>query len=287
MVSWYIQVMAAPADDSDWLKQEVIREQRVQAAAAQMPVAEVSGVVWPLGPCMGRSQGEDDYRLRFNFVAWRIGTDPVREQELKLCQLPGGRPLRDVMNTIKPLAVLTVAARVLEDNEIGTPYALIVEHRRTTDDPQLEAIAADLRKPVTFADARLGLFTLNRALGKFEGRATRGKELIAVDVAGATVEAAKARMETLASIIARSEEWDRWTEREVLPRVHEQAVNWAEVDPPPTKEDVAKDLHLIGVSLYEDGGLSLLYEAGDHLGGHQAWVVVTPGGDFDYVEFIG
>lgn len=280
--------MGFPTGISEAYRQELLCEQRVRRATSKAPLATLEGVVSSLGGCCGHRQGERLWTLWFWLIAWRLDGGTVSHRKLKVYKFGTMRTLGSQSQQIEAHTAVTMRARVLIENEMNEPHALLIGKPAPTTVRVFNSIIRELTRPIVVTDSILGKFTLNRSLGSFEGATRWRRKRVPVNVSASDERKFRARLPRLVKIVENAEWWHEWMKREVAPRVMDVLQGWAEEDfPAPSERDLLAVLTLAQICLYEDGGVTLVYDLGDYAGGHQALVQATLAGKFKDLELIG
>ena len=236
---------------------------------ALAPLCEVTGVVQPHG-AGGSSEDNGLWTLQVSLIAWRVNGGPVRRDTLTLRQQVLKDSLRPAMNCIQDYAIVRASVRLAEHNVMGSPQAMVFQWRSlNSTDPELQAAAEELKRPVQVVHADLGTLTLDRRVMHFDARlptagASKGVR-VSVRAEGDTpsasgIEAAVRVVRDLPAITAKARRWAAGDLHQVWDK------NWREEGTPAI--DVAAfgerfDLREIDVSAnrltfwFDDGGLFL------------------------------
>jgi hypothetical protein len=157
----------------------VERARRLREQLDAAPIVEVTGVVSPPGAGGASSPNQKLWTLLFDLESWRIKNGAVQDRPLTVEHQVSRKEFKELQRALKPYAVVRLAARVVVKTNIGTPRASMEKFiglQRT--DVQLNQQSAALQKPVTFADAAFGTFTLDRDVDWFSTRARwKGKPI--------------------------------------------------------------------------------------------------------------
>jgi hypothetical protein len=132
--------------------------------------AEVIGVVHPLG-AIGRAGKETLWTLYFSFSEWRRTGGGIEERELSLLRPNlSDAELRRMMEPIEPYDVLRARIRFTEPADAAGRLRaeLTGAPGKESSDAELNARAAQLRRPVTVDHPFFGTFTLDRRLNWYE-----------------------------------------------------------------------------------------------------------------------
>lgn len=149
------------------------RLDKVMEELELVPVVELLGVVDPGGVSGGQRAGDKDWLLHFAFASWKYVDGALQDRKLTIRKKLSHDELKLTMQHVAALDVLHIQARVAEQNSLGTPEGLLVNIiRKDLSDAELQQRVTELRRPVTFEDSRLGVFTLDRRYNWFEADVT-------------------------------------------------------------------------------------------------------------------
>jgi hypothetical protein len=132
--------------------------------------AEVIGVVHPLG-AIGRAGRQTLWTLYFSFSVWRRTGGGIEEWELFLLRPNlSDAELRRIMEPIEPYDVLRARVRFTKPAAFAGRFRaeLTGAPDKESSDAELNARAAQLRRPVTVDHPFFGTFTLDRRLNWYE-----------------------------------------------------------------------------------------------------------------------
>lgn len=159
------------ASAKDEIAKAEARMKRLRDQLAASPIVEILGVVSASGAGGGKSRGEKLWTLQFTLDAWRIKGANLQNRPLDVQRRVNDKDLERFQEALEPSTVIRFKARVVEKSVLGTPQALLVRLVGVdTSDAELNAKAAELQKPVTFTDSKLGTFTLDRRVDWFTAK---------------------------------------------------------------------------------------------------------------------
>jgi hypothetical protein len=190
----------------------VERARRLREQLDTAPVVQVTGVVSPPGAGGASSPGQKLWTLLFTLESWRINDSAAQDRPLMVERQVSRKEFKELQRALKPYAVVRLAARVVVKTEVGTPRASMerfVGLRR--GDMQLSQQSAALQKPVTFADAALGTFTLDRDVDWFSTRARWKGKLIALCLSATAPNAVKKAVKIAHTLWEKQNDWDKQT----------------------------------------------------------------------------
>jgi hypothetical protein len=157
------------ADGTDLILEADEREKRLFEQLSALPEVEVMGVVDPTGVSCHRSGSQKEWTMVFSFDSWRISQGKLQTVSLTLRRHIKYEEFKKYEKSIISYTVLRVQARVVRESVLGRPQGLLDSIiGPDTSDPELNACARELQKPVTFEDSTFGTFTLDRRINWFE-----------------------------------------------------------------------------------------------------------------------
>jgi hypothetical protein len=160
------------ASAKDEIAKAEARMKRLRDQLAASPIVEVLGVVSASGASGGQFGDQKLWTLQFTLDAWRIKGSDVQDRPLDVQRQVNGKDLERYQEALESYTVVRLKARVVEKSVLGTPQALLVKLVGVdTSDAELNAKAAEMQKPVTFTDSKLGTFTLDRRIDWFTAKA--------------------------------------------------------------------------------------------------------------------
>lgn len=155
-------------DDEIAQAEAYMRRYRRKLAAS--PIVDVLGVVSPSGVSAGRSGDEEVWTLQLTLTPWRFPGGELQPKVLGVHRPVTDKELRKFRSLLKPFSVVRVKAHI-GVTWLGFPDALLEEVVGVDkSDAELNAKAKELRKPVTFADPKLGTFTMDRSVDWFTAK---------------------------------------------------------------------------------------------------------------------
>lgn len=159
------------------------RMERLRKQLAAAPVVELLGVVSASGAGGGRFGSQKLWTLRFTLDAWRIKGAELQDQPLDVQRQVNDKDLKRYQKALDSYAVVRLKARVVEKSFLDNPQALLVKLLGVdTSDVELNAKAAELQKPVTFTDPKLGTFTLDRRVDWYTAKTKWLKKPISLNL---------------------------------------------------------------------------------------------------------
>jgi hypothetical protein len=134
----------------------------------ERPVSEILGLVGPLAGGGGKCGGDELWTFRISLASWKHVGEPVEEGKLVLGKSATDQELRTLQSRFRPYAIVRLRVRLGETSEAPRTDALLVDFIGMCVDDDLQAIAAEMQKPVTLDSERFGRFTLDRRFNWFE-----------------------------------------------------------------------------------------------------------------------
>jgi hypothetical protein len=259
------------ADNTDVFAESESLEKRLLAQLAAAPVVEVQGVVGPSGACAGMSYGDKLWTLVFSFDAWRIEGAEIQTQPLTIRRKAPHEDLPSFSVRITPYTVLRIRARVVGDSVFQNPQALL-EHIVGLDDSDitLNEHAKQLQKPVTYEDAILGAFTLDRRLDRFTTDTVWNGAPVSLNLSAKEPADLQEALKTAHSLWETQDMWNQ--------RIRDYAVqellslkngDWLGDDEAEITADQFKDrMTLEAITVYPDGSFVFWHDDGNLFWGH-------------------
>lgn len=147
-------------------------EARLRRQLARAPLGTLVGVLAPRPVSGGRSQGERRPTMIMTLLAWQFDGGPVQRRELVVRKQVDESTLSKMMKRFDDYDVVRLRVRLAEENAFGSPQALLVRVLgKGRGGKEIDAAAAELKKPLTVEDERLGVLTYDRGVEWFEGEA--------------------------------------------------------------------------------------------------------------------
>lgn len=153
----------------------VRRQQELSEELADSTEVVIAGVVSASGVSAGRTKGEEHWTLLFSLDAWRIEDGPLRTDSLTIRRRSTEQEWPKFRDSIRPETIISVRARLSEDNVFGSPQAQLEEILGPYDqDADLNHKQEEFLQPVTFQDDYFGTFTLDRRVNWYSTTASWG-----------------------------------------------------------------------------------------------------------------
>lgn len=236
---------------------------------AAKPV-EIVGLLHPSGIGGGWTRGDNRWTLNIHLIAWRVRGEPLRNTPLNILKRVDQRAIRPLMDRFGEYEILRVRARLAESNILGSPRALLLSPISRDTDPDLAAIARELRKPVRVEDPKLGSFTLDRRIDIFSAQTKWGRMPVHLHLDAATPRAAASTLPHARALFRSHASWDRRARaRAVADLLKLKNEGWLnEGDPPVTARQFASLMKIDSISIHPSGRVELWYDDGDLFFGH-------------------
>lgn len=259
---------------SDIISEAARRQEELIAELNQSAIVEVLGVVHASGAA-GSKAGGELWTLSFTFEVWKYSSGEIQNRPLAIRKPVGKEDLRLAMSRIKSYDVIRVRARVAEINSSGAPKGLLVEIiGRDNSDEELGRWALKLQEPVTFADERFGVFTLDRRVDWYETSATWNSNAVRLVISSVEREEINGVLANAYSLWDSKESWDK--------RISEYAAaklldlkNAAWLDEEEKELDALQFVNRIkleSICLRPGGGFEFWYNDGGLFAGHAIMV---------------
>ena len=215
----------------------------------------------------GRAGKEKLWTASIGLTAWLEEGEPeLHRGEFVLSTIADDRLLEHLRHRTRPDSVIRFQGRVSEDGK----RLLLLDLPEPAFDPELKAVLAEQKKPVTF-EAEGMKFTLNRQVDWFE---TEVNWLNATISLGEDHEACAARAKQLLEAAA---DWDRRVREYAAKELTGLANDWAEELEAGGSQEIspkqfAERLELESIEVRASGGFQFWFGDGDLFYGHSVWV---------------
>ena len=269
--------------------QAVMDERKRQFA--QAPVSEVVGLVEPSGAGAGKAGDAPLWTLRFTLISWRQDGGAVQSTPLAVARELEDGPMRDLQNRLKPYLVARLRARVITD-ETGTLRAEMDEFLgEETGDDDLNRAAAELQKPVTFADPTLGTLTLERAYDWFAGTATWCGVPVRVMLEATEPPQVEQAARHARTLWDNQDEWSRricdYAVQELLPLKNDSWLDDESDEKPLTPDQFKARMRVESIGITPSGDFDFIHDDGDLFFGHAIQITGTMDGGPDRADIPG
>jgi len=186
------------------LKQQKLLEQLMAS-----PIVEVIGLVSAMGTTGGKLGGEELWTLKATLEAWRVHGGPLQTSPLAIRRKVTNAELKTFQAVMPEYSIIRIHARVIKESPFGGPEALL-EHFLGLDDsdPELNRFATKLQEPVTFSDPTFGIFTLNRRINWFIGKAIWNGNSVDLTLSAKELDEVQAALKTAHSLWESQNAWD-------------------------------------------------------------------------------
>jgi hypothetical protein len=238
---------------------------------AKAQPADLSGIVRPGSVGGNKSQGDKQWTLQIDLLAWRIGRGPIQHKELTVRKHCGERLITQFMDRLKDYDIVKMRARVAPTNILGTPQAQIIRFIGKTSDAELARVVGTFKKPVRIKDPLFGVLKLDRASGDFEARAKWSGRPVRISLESSKNGTPDKALQTASQLFRSRRKWTGQAERRILSDLYTMWFdNWREEggDPDLTRTQFLRRIRLESISTSPDGSFSLWYHDGDLFAGH-------------------
>jgi len=260
------------------------------AELAAQPVVEIIGIVARLSGGGVMHDSSDVWFFSLKFDAWRVRGGPLRKEALAFNRMCTKKEMIKLGRKFEVDTIISVRARLAEENLMGTPQALLEELGGPVgDDAEMNEFLAELLRPVTHVDPVLGTLSFDRGLEHFSGRVLWRGQLVEISLDVSKCERLPECI-TIARILIRDQaEWhDRSREfasKELLSLKNE---NWLdEGEEELTADDFRKRLTMNSLTLDPDGSFTFWFDDGGLFFGHAVAVSGTLAGGFESADIHG
>lgn len=243
------------------------------------PIIKIRGVVSPSGTG-GGSLGEF-WVLSSRLEAWRLEDGILHTTGLAVCRkLDTKDNFLFYKNQIKPYSVIEIHGRIAIDPATQESICELTDNPALVADPELDRFAHHLQNPVTFRDASLGSFTLNRNANWFEAKVVWQKREIELTLQTADNDKLPQILVIAKELLSKQPAWAQKAKDYAVKELFEDKASdwWAEHGTRLTKKNFMSSMTLDSISIKEDGSFEFWYNDGDLYGGHY----ITLSGDFEH-----
>lgn len=239
------------------------RELAAQFAPEELTILAVTGANGFGG---GRAGKEKLWRASIGLTAWMEEDSPdIHRGEFVLSTIADDQLLEHLQRRVPRDFIIKFKGRVSEDGK----GLLLLDLPEPAFDPDLKAILEEQKKPVTFWEAGLGTFTLNRQVDWFETE---------LDWLGAEISLVFDQDENRAdcvmnakALLADAAGWDRRVREYAADDLLASANDWAE-DGEITREQFIQRMELESIEIRADGSFEFWFADGDMFYGHSIHV---------------
>jgi hypothetical protein len=205
--------------------------------------------------------------LGFKFYTWRDAAGLLHKKKLEFRGKATYGDLQSQRNRLKPYSI--IRARVILKDETSAEFLELLDDQ--VDDHDLEQIAAELKKPLTYEHERLGMFIFDRDRDHWEAAVNWAGQSIRLHIDGDEI--SNPEEEYLQTAIALWDNQALWNQR-ILGYAIQKLLKlknevWSDEDEMPlsTAEFISRiTLELINVE--EDGYFEFWYDCGNMFYGH-------------------
>jgi hypothetical protein len=249
---------------------------------------ELVGVVHPVTGLLP-SPFSKHWQLRMQLLAWRTPGGPIEFGELTLVMQASKREVEAAAAPVQPFALVRLGVRMAEPEPGLDPFAVLVEPPAIGADPDMARVAEELKRPVTFEIADLGMFTLDRSANWFEASTLWRGQPVQVALSMDDHVSRELQIQRARNLWA---EFDAWFRHAVdfaiadLLQVKNEA--WLDENQPPIEAGTfERALRIESVTIQSDGSVDLWFDDGDLFWGHSIMVACTPAGSPTRTELCG
>ncbi len=213
----------------------------------------------------GKAGKETLWTASIGLTAWMEEDSPdIHRGEFLLTALADDHLLEHLRRRAPRDFIIKFRARLSQDGK----RLLLLDLPEPGFDPDLKAILAEQKKPVTFWEEGLGTFTLNRQVNWFETE---------LDWLGTAITLCFDREEDRAdcvmnakTLLASAADWDRRTREYAAGELLDSANDWAEDagDGEITREQFMERMELESIEIRGDGGFHFWFADGELFYGH-------------------
>jgi hypothetical protein len=251
-------------------------ENELQAQLKHHDVADIVGVVSPLGAWTSQIQGGAQ-KLMFTLEPWRNIGGAIQDRKLTIRGGVSEAALAgSALTLIKALDVVRVQARVEEESVFGTLQGELVEIVAVMydGDADLTSRAAELGRPVRVKDDRFGLFTLDQ-FNCFENDATWKSDQVVLCLKMSGCDNVERLMTLARALWDAQDKWDRAVrECAVISLLELKNENWlADDEEEVTAEQFFERITPEQIVVYHTGRFEFWCNDDDMFGGHAIEVI--------------
>lgn len=238
------------------------------------PEAEILGVVGAGGvgaSGIGPSADSLQWTILFKLSGWRPYRGELRKSELFVRKLVPEAALQNLIGEMSSYDVVRIRARWSENNVFDSPQALLTEFIGQDDsDSELNSLAVELQKPVTFADPQLGSFTFDRGTDWYESTPCWCGCSIRLKIPAGTANVMEQSLSVARQLWSEQEHWQlKNTSHAAKSLLKLKNDNWLRNDESKVSEgEFARRMVLESISVEADGSFEFWYEDGDLFAGH-------------------
>jgi hypothetical protein len=227
------------------------------------------GLVDAFGSAGGSIGGTDQWSLIFNLAAWKQ-EGAVSEGKLR-CELPVTKEeLSNFMGAIKAYKIVEINVSVYTNTGAAVLKSVEVLDR----DLQLEAISAELQKPVKVDTVQFGTLELDRRLGDYKGVALWCGTQVGISLSCADIEKPFNVIAVASELFSAQSDWNSRVQafavERLLPLKNDSWLDEGDFEVSP--EEFVSKMTLEEISFDEGGAFSFWHDDGDLFWGHSIMV---------------
>lgn len=255
----------------DVLAEMADQEAQLYAQLADCDPVQITGIVSSSGVAGGKLGGAELWSLSLSFDAWRAGTGPLRTDSLTIRRRVSDEELETLQDTIDAETVITIRARLAEENVFACPQALLEEFiGADTADVELHNHLKKIQEPVTYEDELFGTLVFDRRVRWYRGEVKWQGKSIELLLSTETDTELKSALDRAHELWKAASSWNErvrdYAVQELLPLKNE---SWLDDDEAElTPEQFESRMTLESVIMFPNGSFEFLHDDGDLFYGH-------------------
>ncbi|CAD6547441.1 DUF2262 domain-containing protein [Paraburkholderia sabiae] len=261
--------------DDQW---EEMRARRAQldARVKVAPRVTIEGVSDAIGMAALKFEGDQQWTLQLTLEAWRLVGGTLQDRPLSLKRQATEADVKLYKHTLRPFGRYRMQVRLLMDEDLPMPEALLEALPLDIEDPDLEQWARQLQLPITYEDELFGTCVLDKRIRLFKAdvhwSGTRAYLYLHADSIDTLQPVLKCAYELWNSAV----NWRlRVFDRAVADLLDLKNSTWLGKDEDPVSADEFRQrLSLQSISVDKDGRLEFCCTDGDLFFGHS---ILVPG----------
>ncbi|QDU01180.1 hypothetical protein V6x_08590 [Gimesia chilikensis] len=263
------QASDAPNTDDPFAERRRKREERYAAA----PVVDVLGIY--VSGKGGWDESDGRATLSFKFPVWKAESNSPVHEELSVFYTTTREEYESLISLLIPYQVYLIRARVLlPTDEFDMSEARLVEFiGADTSDAGLNERVTELQKPVTYEDAQLGVFTLNRDYDLFQSKTQWKGQEIELTLNVTDLDENNAALKTAHQLWDQQDDWDKrvrqYLEQEMLPVKNDSWRDDGEAEVGVAEFRAKTELESILVN--DDDSFEFWFDDGEMFGSHMLY----------------
>lgn len=239
---------------------------------AKAELVDLIGIVKPGGAFGGKLQGESEWTLQLPLIAWRTRDGPIQQTQMTARQrVRTESALQAAMKRFHDYDIVRLKAHIATIK--GAREALVVRHDGAVQDRDMAALVKKLQQPVRIKDARLGILTLDRASGGFQGTVTWSGRGIRVNLSQYQRSSPDDALGFARHFFRARRRWELLIKSRILSDAHKEWNEvWRQDDPPMTQTRFHNKLRPQTIYFEPDGSFVMAFDAGVLFGGYNVIV---------------